>query len=376
MTTVPLNELVTFQRGFDLPETSRRPGDVPVIASRNIVGFHDEAKVTAPGVVIGRSGSIGGGQYINEDFWPLNTTLWIKDYKGNYPRYIYYLCRSIDFSALNVGVGVPTLNRNHLSTIKVQTRQLHEQIAIADVLSNYDNLIENVQRRITLLEEAVRLLYREWFVHFRFPGHEYVKIIDGYPESWNRLRLSEVVSTQYGHTASAEEDEVGPHLLRGTDINKRSYIDWSSVPFCSEQNLDFEKYALSPGDLLVIRMADPGKVALVEKRIRAVFASYLVRLKIKDPDILPPLFLFMVLGDDRYQGFINASSGGSTRKSANAKLLTNFYFDLPPDKVIQMFVERVSPVRAMINNLADQSSALAEARDLLLPRLMKGSILV
>ena len=78
-----LGDVLTLQRGFDLPVHNRHPGNIPVIASTGIVGWHNGSKVKGPGVVIGRSGSIGGGQYISNDFWPLNTTLWVKDFKGN-----------------------------------------------------------------------------------------------------------------------------------------------------------------------------------------------------------------------------------------------------------------------------------------------------
>ena len=261
-------------------------------------------------------------------------------------------------------------------TIKVKIPPVADQRKIADILSTYDNLIENNRRRIALLEEAARLLYREWFVHFRFPGHEHVKIIDGVPDGWKRRYLGDVVTTQYGHTASASDEEVGPKFVRGTDINKRSFIDWSTVPFCPEQGLEFNKYALVPGDILVIRMADPGKVAFVEKSIRAVFASYLVRLKIRNPDELPPIYLFMTLMEERYQGFIGSASGGSTRKSASAKLLTDFHFVLPPKVLLKLFIEQLAPMREMITKLVDQSARAAQARDLLLPRLMNGEITV
>ena len=159
-------------------------------------------------------------------------------------------------------------------------------------------------------------------------------------------------------------------------MNKRSYIDWWTVPFCPEQGLDFEKYALVPGDILVIRMADPGKVALIEKSVRAVFASYLVRLKIKSPAEIPPAYLYMTLAGERYQGFIRASSGGATRKSASAKLLTNFHFLVPSKVLLQQFVRRFSPLREMITTLVEQSASAAQARDFLLPRLMSGEISV
>ena len=270
------------------------------------------------------------------------------------------------------GTSQPKLALFRLADIEFPKPSFQAQRRIADTLSTYDDLIENNRRRIALLEEAARLLYREWFVHFRFPGHEHAKIIDSLPEGWQELYLGDVVSTQYGHTASASEEEEGPKFVRGTDINKRSFIDWSSVPYCPEQGLNFDKYALLPGDILVIRMADPGKVALVEEPVRAVFASYLVRLKIKNPGEIPPAFLFMTLMDDRYQGFVGASSGGATRKSASAKLLTDFYFVLPPKDLLQHFVEQLMPLREMIRNLVDQSASAAQARDLLLPRLMNG----
>ena len=227
-----------------------------------------------------------------------------------------------------------------------------------------------------MLEEAARLLYREWFVHFRFPGHEHVKSADGIPEGWERKYLGDVVSTQYGHTASASDEVVGPKFIRGMDINKQSYINWSTVPYCPEQGLDFDKYALVPGDILVIRMADPGKAAIVEKPVRAVFASYLVRFTIRNPDKISPIFLFMMLMDERYKGFVGSSSGGSTRKSASAKLLTDFHFALPPKVLVKQFVEQVAPMREMITRLADQATSAADARDLLLPRLMNGEITV
>ena len=278
--------------------------------------------------------------------------------------------------SMNNGGAVPLLNLGIVRRVPVPLPPIETQSKIADILSAYDDLIENNRRRIALLEEAARLLYREWFVHFRFPGHEHVKITDGLPEGWDRRYLGDVVTTQYGHTASASEEKEGPKFVRGTDINKRSFIDWSSVPYCPEQGLDFDKYALVPGDILVIRMADPGKVALVEEPVRAVFASYLVRLKIKNPREIPPTVLFMTLMDERYQGFVGASSGRATRKSASAKLLTDFHFVLPPKNLLQLFVEQVMPLRGMIRNLVDQSASSAQARELLLPRLMNGEIAV
>ena len=161
-----LGDVVTLQRGFDLPTTERKPGDYPVIASTGPVGTHDEAMVQGPGVVLGRSGSLGGGQFIKMDFWPLNTTLWVKDFKGNDPRFCYYLLRSLDLAQFNAGSGVPTLNRNHVHPLPVTVPPLPEQRAIAHILSTLDDKIELNRRTNETLEAMARALFKSWFVDF------------------------------------------------------------------------------------------------------------------------------------------------------------------------------------------------------------------
>ena len=274
------------------------------------------------------------------------------------------------------GAAQPNANAKVLGRFAFRLPPRSIQQRIASILSAYDDLIENNRRRIALLERSARELYREWFVRLRFPGHEHTKIVDGVPEGWERTHLSNLVSTQYGYTASADDEPIGPKFLRGKDINKQSYIDWATVPYCPEDGLNFEKYALRRGDLLVIRMADPGKIAIVEKDIRAVFASYLVRLVVRTDSEIDPLYLFYVLTDAEYQGFIRAASGGSTRKSASAKLLTEFRLLRPPRTVQDIFVDQVHVLRQMIGTLLDQNSKASMSRDLLLPRLMSGEVAV
>lgn len=296
------------------------------------------------------------------------------------PEFLYQFLRSVNFrrqvDLRRTGAAQPQLPIRDIKNISIPVPTLSTQHSIAQVLATYDELIEINQRRIALLEQAGREIYREWFVRLRFPGHERTKIVDGVPEAWERVNLSRLVSTQYGYTASASEEPVGPKFLRGTDINKRSYVDWATVPYCPEDGLDFEKYALKRGDLLVIRMADPGKVAIIEREIRAIFASYLVRLSVQKDAMIDPLYLFHVLAGAEYQGFMQAASAGSTRKSASAKLLTNFNVLRPPETIQTRFVDQIRPMREMIGALLDQNPRASMARDLLLPRLMSGQLMV
>ena len=375
--SMPLGEFVTLKRGYDLPSSLRVDGPVPVVSSSGVTGRHDVAKVEAPGVVTGRYGTLGEVFFIDEDFWPLNTALYVRDFQGNDPGFAAYFLESVLRNTDSNKAAVPGVNRNDLHALTVRTtRDVEEQRAIASVLRTYDDLIENNRQRIRLLEQAARMIYEEWFIRFLVPDQARVSTIDGIPEGWRRAHLSELVTTQYGFTESATDRPVGPKFLRGKDINKTSYIDWSIVPYCSEQKLDLNKYALKAGDIVIVRMADPGKVAIVESEQTAVFASYLVRLSLKADVDVAPLYLFFVLSDAPYQQFVSQASGGSTRRSASAKLLVDFSVLVPSSEIMEQFVRAVSPLRQQIQKLLRQNAKLRQARDLLLPRLMNGEIAV
>ena len=107
-----LDDVLILQRGFDLPKADRAEGTIPIYAATGVTGFHNEAKVKAPGVVTGRSGSIGDVRYVQEDFWPLNTALWVKEFPKSEPLYAFYVLSSLDLKQFNSGAAVPTLNRN------------------------------------------------------------------------------------------------------------------------------------------------------------------------------------------------------------------------------------------------------------------------
>jgi type I restriction enzyme S subunit len=362
---------------FYLPTRKRQDGDIPVVSSSGISGYHNEAKVKAPGVVTGRYGTLGEVFYISKDFWPLNTTLYIRDFKGNDPKFISYFLQTLNLAHQNAAGAVPGLNRNALHLLPVKCPPFPIQRKIAVILSAYDDLIENNTRRIEILEEMARSLYHQWFVNFRFPGHEQVKMVDSelglIPEGWEVKKLSTLVGTQYSYTASASEVEVGFKYLRGKDINKASYIQRDSVPYCPINGAEYQKYKLNVKDILIIRMADPGKVGIVEKEINAVFASYLIRLNITSPQLLP-YYLFYFLSSDYYQDFITGASTGTTRKSASAGVITDISIIIPSRKISQQFEYQISAIRKMLNNLLDKNSNLRQTRNLLLPRLISGKI--
>lgn len=133
---VPLGEVCTLQRGFDLPTAQRVPGRFPLVTSSGPTDTHDEAKVKGPGVVTGRSGSIGNVFFVEKDFWPLNTALYVKDFHGNDPKFVWYLLQFFDLSRFSSGTGVPTLNRNDVHgeavSVPISTDEQKRIVAVLD----------------------------------------------------------------------------------------------------------------------------------------------------------------------------------------------------------------------------------------------------
>ncbi len=159
-----LGDVITLQRGHDLPKSKMKDGHIPVAGSNGIIGYHNEATTNAPGITIGRSGNLGNTYLYKNDFWAHNTTLYVKDFKGNDEIFIYYFLTKFDFKQFNVGSAVPTLNRNHIHPLDVIIPPLPEQKAIASVLSSLDEKIDLLHRQNKTLEEMAETIFRQWFV--------------------------------------------------------------------------------------------------------------------------------------------------------------------------------------------------------------------
>ena len=163
---VHLGDVIELKRGYDMPKRERISGSIPLVSSSGVTDYHVEAKVRGPGVITGRYGTLGKVFFVSEDFWPLNTTLYVRDFKGNDPRFIAYFLRGLDFSAYQDKAAVPGLNRNHLHEASVRVPPLPEQRAIAHVLGTLDDKIELTRRMNETLEDMARAFFRSWFVDF------------------------------------------------------------------------------------------------------------------------------------------------------------------------------------------------------------------
>jgi type I restriction enzyme S subunit len=164
------DEFLVLQRGFDITKSEQRPGQVPVVSSGGVFSFHDTAMVKGPGVVVGRKGSLGTTHYIASGYWPHDTTLWVKDFMGNEPRFSFYLLGTLNLELLDTGTSNPTLNRNYVHALKVGFPNVVEQREIAARLSAVDaKVAAEESRRAALAVLFQSLLHQMMTARLRLP---------------------------------------------------------------------------------------------------------------------------------------------------------------------------------------------------------------
>ena len=198
----PLKEIATLKRGYDLPVQNRAEGNIPIFAANGINGSHNEFKVKGPGVVTGRSGTIGKVHYVEGDFWPLNTALYVQDFHGNDPRWVMYMLQFFKLERFVRGAGVPTLNRNLVHDEVIPLPPLPEQKRIAAILDKADQLRQKRQQTINLADEFLRSVFLEMF------GDPVTN-----PKGWEEMTFADVGTLDRGKSKHRPRND--PALLGG-----------------------------------------------------------------------------------------------------------------------------------------------------------------
>ena len=347
-TDCTLGDVITLKRGHDLPARRRIDGDVPIVSSSGITGFHSEFKADAPGVVTGRYGTLGEVYFVQQAYWPLNTALYVLDFKGNNPRFIAYFLKDVVRNYKSDKAAVPGVDRNVLHRLKVRLPDRTSQERIAEILSAYDDLIENNRRRIALLERTARELYREWFVRLRFPGHEHTKIVDGVPDGWRRLVLGNIGELKYGKALKAEDRNDGEYPVFGS----------SGIVGTHD-----ESHVQGPG-IIVGRKGNVGSVYWSNDDFCAIDTVYFF-----EPSAVTLYICYALQNID----FINTDVAvpGLNRNFAHSRKVL-----VPSDQTCAAFDDVADPLHKQIALLGKEIENLARARDLLLPRLMSGEVAV
>ena len=251
--TKRLGDVATLQRGFDLPTQDRVSGDFPLVSSSGISDTHHESAVRGPGVVTGRSGSIGNVFFIKEDFWPLNTVLYVKEFHGNDPKFVSYLLKQFDLRRFATGSGVPTLNRNFVHDELVNVPSPREQKRIVAIL---DEAFEGIETAVANAEKnfaCARELYDNYLNSaFRQSGQEAVN-----------TTLGTVCELQNGFAFKSDLFKTeGIPVLRISSIQNGEVCDNRPVfTSLTDYREDLSRYVVSHGDLLIAMSgATTGKV--------------------------------------------------------------------------------------------------------------------
>ncbi len=330
-----LGDVITLKRGHDLPDTKRQDGDVPVISSSGITGYHNEPKAMAPGVITGRYGTLGEVFYVEDNYWPLNTALYVTDYKGNHPRFVAYFLKNILRNYQSDKAAVPGVNRNVLHELKVRTADPKSQIRIAAILSTYDDLIENNRRRMVLLEDAARQLYREWFVRLRFPGHEHTRITDGVPEGWKQVPVPGAIEIK-PRTPLSDDDE--HWWVEMADLPTNSMVIQNAVKRDGRSGSKFMN-----GDTLFARITpclENGKTAFVnfmaENEVGRGSTEFIV---LRSMSLTPEFVYCLARTYDFREHAIKSMIGASGRQRVQESCFEKFLILVPSRSLLALFGE-------------------------------------
>lgn len=367
-----LGEVLTLQRGFDLPARDRIDGPYPIVSSSGITGFHAVAKVQPPGVVIGRYGSLGSVHWITEPYWPHNTALWVKDFKGNDPRFVSYLLRTISHDG-SAAAAVPGVNRNHLHRLPVRVPGPATQRRIATVLNTFDELIAINERRIELFEDLVHSIYREWFVRLRYPGAE-ADENGAIPDGWEVGTVGRFLDVIGGGTPSKAEpsywEDGAVDWYTPSDLTRarRRFAQRSAdrITELGVQRSSARKFP--PGSILMTSRATLGVLAIAAGEA-TTNQGFIV---IPPVDGLPPTFMYEWLAE--HEDELAAIATGATFKEITKGAFKRFEFVKPSSAVLSAFGEMVLPVESQIRTIEEADERLTATRHLLLPRLVTGQL--
>ena len=382
-----LGDLLNLKRGYDLPESQRRPGPYPVISSAGITGYHDEYMVEGQGVVTGRYGTLGEMYYVDGKYWPHNTALYVTTFKGNDPKYIYYLLTCLGRIRTSDKSAVPGVNRNELHEVEIPAiSDTKQQKKVAEILSALDAKIDCNNRINAELEAMAKTLYDYWFVQFDFPdanGKPYKS--SGGKMAYNATLKREIPSGWHDSNVLAVADLLGG----GTPTKKKPDYWGGDIPFFTPTDADGSIFKFSTADYITSEGLKGSSTKLFSKHTVFITARGSVgRLVLAGVDMAmnqscyalraktgtSHVFLFFLAKELIHH--LHVKSSGSVFDSIVSNDIELTKLAIPKGEVIEMFAAVVEPAFEKIANNTKENQQLAQLRDWLLPLLMNGQVTV
>ena len=302
-----------------------------------------------------------------------------------HPRFLMYylvspLMQATMLSLAGSGGTRKALTKTMIERFQVPLRDLSEQRKIAGLLSAYDDLIENNRQRIALLEQAARELYREWFVRLRFPGHENARIVDGLPEVWERRTIADVCTSFDDGDWIETKDQGGDdfRLLQISNIGSNEFVETGNYRWITSETFrSLRCNEVLPGDILISRMPKPiGRAWFVYKQPWRMITAVDVTIARPDQTAVDPRYYLYHLNSQTHIARCELRATGATRPRISRKAMGALPIILPPMTLQLTFGQIASASNEQRNTLMDKNKVLAQARDLLLPRLMSGEVRV
>lgn len=395
VTAKRLGDLINFKRGYDLPESQRLPGAYPVISSAGISGYHNEYKVEGEGVVTGRYGTLGEMHFINGKYWPHNTALYVTTFKGNNPKYIYYLLSCLGRIRTSDKSAVPGVNRNELHEMAVPViEDKAQQKKIAAVLSALDAKIDCNNRINAELEAMAKTLYDYWFVQFDFP----FDFASGKPAQNGKPYKSSGGKMVYNPTLKREipagwKDSnilAVAYLLGGGTPTKKKPEYWhGDIPFFTPTDADGTIFKFSTADsiteeglkksstklfakntVFITARGSVGKLVLTGTGMGMNQSCYALRAK---PGISHTYLFFLA---KELIHHLEVKSSGSVFDSIVSNDIEFTRLAIPDSAVVEKYAAVVESAFKRIAANTQENQHLIQLRDWLLPMLMNGQVTV
>lgn len=358
---MPLEHVAPLQRGFDLPSSELQPGDIPVVYSNGVQSFHRTAMAKAPGLVTGRSGTIGKLHFIEKgEYWPHNTSLWVTSFKGNVPKFVYFLFNYIGMERFASGSGVPTLNRNDVHAfVSAVPKSLAEQEQIADCLSSLDELITAESQKLDALKTHKKGLMRQLFPRegetvprLRFPEFREAG-------EWEQTALGLITRFQSGGTPS----KANPAYWNGSipwvsakDM-KTLFLD-DTEDHITTTSVENGAKLVGPGSLLILTrgMTLLKDIPICVLNRRMSFNQDVKALLVKG-DTDGRFLAYLLLGNkERLLGLVDIAGHGTGRLDTDE--LKSFELTLPQRSEQQRIADCLSSLDDLITAQSQKIDAL------------------
>ena len=394
-----LGECLELQRGYDLTSSQMQGGEVAVVGSNGIIGYHNSQRGNSPCITVGRSGSVGKVHYYEQQTWAHNTALFVKDFKGNNPKYLYYLLKNLHLDNIfEKGSSViPSLDRKLVHSLVVPFhKEINDQRKIVAVLSAIDHKIELNKQINDNLEAMAKQLYDYWFVQFDFPNEEGMpykssggemvwneKLKREIPKGWEVKHLGDIIETNRGisyNTSSISGGGVPMINLASFNVNG-TYKDAGIKTYNGSYT---KEKVLKPFDLVLCNTQQTaidfskdiiGKTFLVPDVFEGDIVSSHHINTIKTEDYYKAYIAYLS-NTSHFHKYAAGCCSGTNILGLDFNSFSQYKMEIPPVYLLEEFQKIIIDIVKRESVIIKENKTLTKLRDELLPLLMNGQATV